>query len=269
MHTLLIIYVVFVGACLGSFANVLIARLPEGLSVVRPRSRCGNCHQPIAWYDNIPLVSFLMLSARCRHCGVKISIRYFIVEALMAVLAWALFLQFGLTWQWVFWLLLSTGLLAITFIDLQHWYIPDVIVMPLVALCAAMAWLPGGVGWKNALLGLIPAFCLWLIGFAFMQLTGREGLGLGDVKLLGLLGLALGLKSTLVVAFLAAVQGLMIGLLTLKRERQTTQDGWTPPERAIPFGPFLVLGAFEVVLLPEIFLHIPDAVLRWLVEAIS
>jgi len=269
MHTLLSVYVVFIGACLGSFANVMIARLPEGLSIICPRSRCGSCHKQIAWFDNIPLVSFLLLRARCRYCGAKINARYFVVEILMAALAWALFLQLGFTWQLLFWLLFGTGLLAITFIDLQHWYIPDIIVGPLAVLSILAAFLPGGLGWQKALLGLIPAFCLWFIGFAFVRLTGREGLGFGDVKLLGLLGLVLGIKSTLVVAFLAAVQGLVVGLLTMKRERQTTQDGWTPPERAIPFGPFLVLGTFEVVLLPDIFLHIPDAVLHWLVEAIS
>ncbi|HET6343729.1 MAG TPA: prepilin peptidase, partial [Myxococcota bacterium] len=130
LEPLLFFYTIALGACIGSFLNVVIARLPEGLSVVKPRSRCPKCGKEIAWYDNIPLVSYAMLRGRCRGCGVTIPLRYPLVEALTAGVFGAFYVRFGPSWDLAVWLPLSAALLAITFLDIDHWWVPDVITYP-------------------------------------------------------------------------------------------------------------------------------------------
>ena len=268
LDTLALIYVTLMGAVVGSFCNVVIARLPQGQSVVSPRSRCPQCARGIAWYDNIPILSFLLLRASCRHCAQPIPWRYPAVELAMGALAAALWLRWGLSWHLAFWFPMTAALLCITYIDLDHWWIPDRITYPAIAAATIYALVLGG-GAVDALWGLCPAAGVWLIGFLFARITGREGMGLGDIKLLVLLGLSLGLMDTITALFLASVQGSVIGVALMfmgghrglaersedAGEGQPTlfDDGWTPPPRAIPFGPFLVLGAYEVLLLPSLF----------------
>ena len=260
---LVLVYALVLGAIVGSFLNVVIARLPAGESVVRPRSRCPGCKSPIAWYDNIPIVSWLVLRGRCRHCKTRISPRYLVVEVLMAALAAGFTLRLGLSWQLALWLPLAAALLAIVFLDVDHFWVPDVITFPAMAWALGCAFLPGGIGVASALLGLAPALGLWAFAAAFERLTGREGMGLGDIKLLAVLGLALGPVLALIVLMLAAVQGSVVGILVLvtgghrRAEPQKTEDEWVPHPRAIPFGPFLALAAYEVVLVPEIFVELP------------
>ncbi len=257
-------YITFVGACLGSFVNVVIARLPAEESIVRPRSRCPGCKHPIAWYDNVPLVSWLVLRGRCRRCGMRIPVRYFVVELLMALLAGGLWLRFGWTFELLVWLPLTAALLAIVFLDIDHYWVPDVITLPGIAIVLAAAFLPDGMTPLGALIGIVPALCLWAFAWVFHKLTKREGMGLGDVKLLALIGVALGAVPALFVLFLGAAQGSVIGLLLMatgghraKDPDVVHDDGWRPHARAIPFGPFLVLACLEVVLLPDIFGDLP------------
>ncbi len=270
-------YIVLLGAAVGSFVNVIIARLPTGTSIVRPRSRCPKCQTPIAWYDNIPLASYVILRGRCRHCGVRIALRYFLVELLMAALAAALFLRFGPSWQLVVWLPTTAALLAIVFLDIDHFWVPDVITYPTMAFAAVGSFLPGGVDAQGALWGVVPALLLWTFAWLWKRLTGREGMGLGDVKLLALIGLLVGILPALSVLFLAAVQGSVIGLFVVvlgghkpqtnpsegvappdDEDSKEDEDDWRPHPRAIPFGPFLVLACFEVVLLPHLFGELPQ-----------
>lgn len=218
LSLLLLLYVMFVGACLGSFVNVVVSRLPQGLSIVRPSSRCPSCATPIRWYDNIPILSYLLLRGHCRTCKVTISPRYVIIEGVMMVLAAALALRFGWSVELLRWMVLTPALLAIVFIDIDHWYIPDVITLP------AFVWIIATALWPfhlDALVfvlwGLLPAALLWLVAMGFAWLTGREGLGLGDVKLLAVLGAAIGLPGGLVVLFLSSVQGAVIGTLVVWR----------------------------------------------------
>jgi len=286
-------YIAFVGACVGSFLNVVVARLPAGLSVVRPRSRCPGCESTIAWYDNLPIVSWVWLRARCRSCGTAIAFRYPLVELLTAAIWVAVWSRFGWTWELALWWPLASALLAITFLDIDHWWVPDVITFPAMALALGASVLPDRLGWAAALVGLLPAGLLWLVGWGFERLTGREGMGLGDIKLLAVIGLALGAMDALTVLVVASVQGALVGALVLltgghrgvddpppengdERESDavvngipvsagmTVEDGesehvdeeeddWVPPKGAFPFGPFLVLGTFEVALLPGVF----------------
>lgn len=296
---LILAWVTIVGACIGSFLNVVIARLPAEESIVHPRSRCPRCKAPIAWYDNLPLLSFLILRGHCRACGTTIAPRYPLVELLMALLSAALWVRFGLSWQLLIWWPLVAALLAITFLDIDHWWVPDVITFPAMLWAMGGAFLPGGLTPVHALVGLIPAGLLWLGGFLFERFTGREGMGLGDVKLMAVIGLGLGVMDALSVLLLASVQGAVIGIVVTIRgghkgvetetedepegtdpadgdarrvdgkeidnDNETGADGtpgasgddddddWVPPPGAFPFGPFLVLGTLEILLLPGHF----------------
>lgn len=311
LNSLLLAYFSVMGATVGSFLNVVIYRLPEGLSVVRPRSRCPGCAKTIAWYDNVPILSYILLRGRCRRCKMRIAPRYVLVEFVMGALSAALWVRLGLSWEFAIWWPLCAALLAITFLDIDHWWVPDAITLPAMGLVLLASFLPGGVKPVESLLGLAPALGVWGIAWAFFRITGREGLGLGDVKLLALLGLALGPIQCLSVLFLAALQGSVIGIIVVLAgghravndprapeadhkegddndsqhgpeavadgdDQDSENDGdsegaddgeeeeWVPHPRAIPFGPFLVLGALEVVLLPEVFGEWPGRLAGWL-----
>lgn len=286
LDRILFVYTILLGLTVGSFLNVVIARLPEGLSVVRPRSRCPRCLTPIGWYENIPVVSWALQRGRCRHCGVPISPRYVMVELLMAFIAAALYVELG-GWGYglAVWFPLSAILLAIVFIDLDYWLIPDRLVIPGTLIALLGAFLPGGMGAFGVLLGLLPATLIFAVAYTFEKITGREGLGLGDVKLLVLLGVAMGLMPTLSLLFLASIQGTVAGIITASfgghRDAYATMPPhvldvvdddpelhWEPPPRAIPFGPFLALSAFEIVLLPDVFAEIPSRLVFMLAESL-
>lgn len=264
---LLLTYVLFIGACTGSFLNVVIARLPRGMSVVHPRSRCPLCKHQLRWFENIPILSFLALRAKCASCSAPIAWRYPLVEFLMMALSAALWFRFGLSLEFMVWWPLSAALLAIVFLDIDHWWIPDVITWPAIVLVAGSAFLPGGLTPLHAAMGVLPALLIFAIGSIFKWGLKKDGLGFGDVKLLLLLGIALGPMSGLHALFLAALQGAVIGGLVAYgggHESRASQaddlvfdDDWVPPPRAIPFGPFLVLGALQVVLLPDLFEALP------------
>lgn len=259
-------YITCLGACVGSFVNVVVARLPNRLSVVRPRSRCPQCLASLAWYDNIPIISWCMLLGRCRNCQKPIPMRYVLVEVLCAGLFAALYAHLGNTWPLLTWLPLSAALLAIVFLDIDHWWVPDVITYPGMLWALVTQLLPGERGIVWALWGLLPALLLYGVGFVFEKVTGKEGMGLGDIKLLAMLGLALGPSDSFTVLMLAALQGALMGTLIIatgghkdaSHGAQTVpaalaEDDWTPHPHAVPFGPFLALACFEVVLLPDIF----------------
>jgi len=249
--------VLLFGLIVGSFLNVCIARLPEGISIVTPRSRCPRCKAQIAWFDNIPLISYLLLRAKCRHCGLPISIRYPLVELLNGLLyLWSVH-EFGLGGETLLAMTLCSSCIVITFVDLDHMIIPDVITLPGMVIGLAVApffmtalmdplpfgfstVLPDGPylrGFWNALLGLVAGGApLFLIGWAWEKLRKIEAMGGGDVKLMGMIGSFLGWKSALLTIMLGAMSGAIVGgtMVALKRHK---------PENVIPFGPFLAGGA--------------------------
>ncbi|MBN1962880.1 MAG: prepilin peptidase [Deltaproteobacteria bacterium] len=250
----------------GSFLNVVIARLPAGESIVSPRSHCPKCRSQIAWYDNIPVLSWLILRGRCRSCKATISPRYPLIELLACALMTALFLRLGVTWQFAFWAPLSMVFLAIVFLDIDHYWIPDLLSIPAMIWALLGAFLPDRIGIIAALIGLLPALALFLIAKIFSAMMHREGMGLGDVKLLAVIGLALGVFPTILVVLFASLQGTIIGLIIIAlgghKPKEPAADGWTPHARAIPFGPFLILAALEILLLPEYFLQLPIKLLK-------
>jgi leader peptidase (prepilin peptidase)/N-methyltransferase len=219
------------GFAVGSFLNVLIARLPEGRSIVRPGSACPRCGAPIAWFDNIPVMSWLLLGARCRQCREPISWRYPAVEALTAMLFALAFLRRGWGPDLPVVLALIAALIAITGIDLDHQIIPDVITLPGIATGFLLALLPGGLSWLDSLIGMLAGGGI----FFLIILASRGGMGGGDMKLGAMLGAFLGWKLALVGFMIAALAGGVFAILLLALGRKGRKD-------AVPFGPFLALG---------------------------
>jgi leader peptidase (prepilin peptidase)/N-methyltransferase len=225
------------GLILGSFLNVCIRRVPAGESIVRPGSHCPQCGAPIAVYDNVPLVSYLALGGRCRGCKREIPLRYPLVELLTGVAMVALVQYFGVTPALPVQALFLAALIVITFIDIDHQIIPDVISLPGIVVglvCAAVGLgpsLPASIG--GFLLG---GGFLWAVAAGYELLTGREGMGGGDIKLLAMIGTFLGWNGVLTTLLIASFSGAVAGgmLMLLRRA-----DSRSP----IPFGPFLAVGA--------------------------
>lgn len=253
------VWVFAFGAIIGSFLNVVIGRVPKGESIVRPASRCPNCKSEIRWYDNIPIVSWLVLRARCRHCGQPISARYPMVEALMGLLAVAIAARFGPTAAALGAFAFTATLVALAFIDLDTWLLPHQITWPLLAVgLVSFLWNPA-LGFVESVAGAAAGFAVFAaIAFGGEKLLKRETMGWGDVWLLACIGAWLGLRALLPVVMLASIQGAVVGgvLLAVGRDpakRKTepvvehgpSDDDWVPPPHAVPFGPFLALAALE------------------------
>ena len=230
------------GAVVGSFLNVCIYRIPAGKSIVSPPSSCPCCGQQIRWYQNIPIISYLILGGRCASCRQPISMRYPMVEVLIGVLFVLVFYYFGLNIETpVYWLFLA-ALIVIFFIDLDHRIIPDVISLPGIVVGFLCSFLLPGISWIESLLGaFIGGGVLLLIAWSYELLTKREGMGGGDIKLLAMLGAFLGWKAVLPVVFLASLIGTLVGVPLLFLQKSDAR-------LAIPFGPFLASAAFIYLL---------------------
>ena len=281
------------GALWGSFANVVIYRLPLGLSLVKPRSRCPVCETPIAWYDNVPILSYLLLRGRCRHCEAPFKLRYLLVELLGGLLSFATFMLFVITpllegggieglIQWQIWFFFCLSLVVITFTDLDVWIIPNEVVLGMAAIGAVLA-----VGWPE-LLGVetIPALASGVGALAliaglrwfYLKFRGIEAIGLGDGKLLLMIGVFGGPGAVAWTLGAGALQGLLVSLPMLALGRniantELTEVHGDDPElgeedpdagamgKRVPFGPFLALAGLEWVLLRDPI----EGVFRWLV----
>ena len=221
------------GTAVGSFLNVCIHRLPLNKSIVFPGSHCPSCKTPIKPHDNIPILSYLILGGKCRKCAATISIRYPIVEFMGGLFALAVFYKYGMTISGFVHYIYIASLIVITFIDLDHRIIPDVISLPgIVLFILAQFILPGG-SVKYGLIGLLTGGgILYSVAFIYQLLTGREGMGGGDIKLLAMIGALTGWIGVVFTLFMASALGAVIGitLMLLKGENM---------KLAIPFGPFL------------------------------
>jgi leader peptidase (prepilin peptidase)/N-methyltransferase len=227
------------GAAVGSFLNVVIWRLPRGESLVRPGSHCPGCGAPIRGYDNIPILSWLVLRGRCRSCRGRISVRYPLIELLTALLCLGLFYRFGPSWSFLAYFVFAAGLLAASAIDLEHRIIPDELSLGGIGLGLAVSWLPRAtVRPLDSLLAAgIGFLALFLVIAGYWLATRREGMGLGDAKLLAAIGAFLGWRAIPFVLFAGSLCGVIGGLAMI---------GWHRQGRfyKIPFGPFLSLGAW-------------------------
>jgi leader peptidase (prepilin peptidase) / N-methyltransferase len=246
LEVLLVVYAALLGAVVGSFLNVCIYRLPEGLSVVRPRSRCPECSTPIGWRDNLPVVSWMLLRGRCRNCGIGISAQYPLVEITTAVLWVAAFLRFGLSWPALSMALFFTLLLGIALTDARTYTIPDEFTLGGLALGLLLSMFPGTPGFLTAAGGAALGFVLlYLVAVLGEWAFKKPAMGGGDIKMMAMVGAFLGPVGALLTIFLGALAGTLIfGPISARTGR------------LVPFGIFLAVGAALT--------HAwGDALLRW------
>jgi len=234
---LLLLISFIVGSIVGSFLNVCIARIPAGDSIVFPGSHCPVCGTPLIWYENIPIVSYCLLRGTCRSCHVRISPVYPVVEIITAAASLTLFMKFGPTLRFAVTFLFTAALIVITFIDLKHQIIPDVITLPGIPLFLASGVFIMELSFRDALIGcIVGGGSLFFVGFVYKLIKKQEGMGGGDVKLLAMIGGFLGWQSLLFVILISSLFGAVVGVAVMVYQRGSMQT-------AIPFGPFLSLAA--------------------------
>ena len=225
------------GICIGSFLNVCIYRLPEGKSIAHPPSSCPGCGTTIRFYDNIPLMSWLLLRGRCRHCHTPIAFRYVLVELLGGFMAVCVYFKFGPSTEGLVYYAFIAALLTITFIDLDHQIIHDVISLPGIPLGFAASFFIPPITWMDSLIGLlVGGGSLYAVAWGYALITGKEGMGGGDIKLLAMIGAFIGWKGVLVTIFMGSAIGTLAGLTAMLAEKKDMK-------MRIPFGPFLAMGA--------------------------
>jgi len=232
-----LVCVFILGLCFGSFSNVIIHRLPLDESIVTPRSRCPHCKAFIRWYENIPVFSWLLLKGCCSHCKKGIGLRYPFVELLMASLFMTVYSYFGLSWTCLEFLILSFGLVTITFIDLDHRIIPDVFSLTGIVLGLLGAALNPEREFLDALYGvLMGGGFFWAVAYVYLVIRKEEGLGGGDIKLLAWLGAYMGWKSIPFIILGSSLLGTAFGLAMIFKGGNL--------KSSLPFGPFIVIAAY-------------------------
>lgn len=241
MTLLILIY----GLLIGSFLNVCIYRIPKDESIAFPASHCPKCNTRLKWYDNIPVLSYLTLGGKCRYCKDTISSQYPIVETLNTIIYLILFYFFHLSLDFIFYALISSTLIVITFIDLKEMIIPDVLVLVVLGLSIihkSLNYFIYNIPFNivNSLLGTLIAGGIFLL----IIVLSKGGMGGGDVTLIGALGFILGVKYILLTIFISFMLGAIISLGLLATKIKTKKD-------PIPFGPFIILAFFIVLLYGE------------------
>lgn len=235
--------IVFIfGTIIGSFLNVCIYRIPLEKSIVSPRSFCPFCEKPLRWFDNVPLVSFLLLRGKCRDCGKPISIRYFVVELITALSGVGLLFYFSLGLPFFVWWFFACILIVIAFIDLEHQEIPDEITLPgifaglmLSAFSQAGEVAFSGIALRDAFFGVVAGGAsMYIMGFLGEKAFHKEALGGGDIKLMAMIGAFIGWKLVLLTFFIAPILGSGVGVIALLKGKK----------EVIPYAPYLALGAF-------------------------
>jgi len=255
---MLLLFAFILGALVGSFLNVCILRIPKGGSIVSPPSHCPSCKTAISFYDNIPLISYLVLRGHCRECGTRISPRYFLVELLTAALALALFDRFGLGFGFLVSFVFICALIVISFIDLDVRIVPDVISLPGILLGLSLSVIgyfiisgestvvPSPV---SSLLGILAGGGFLLAtAWIYEKITGVEGMGGGDIKLLAMIGAFLGWPSIPLTLFFASLVDYVVGIACML----ATGAG---RRLALPFAPFLCSGALVYLFFGDALIH--------------
>lgn len=231
------VYFFIIGACIGSFLNVCIYRIPANKSIVRPGSFCPNCKTSLPFYCNVPILSYLFLKGRCKFCNIPISIRYPSIELLTGIFGFLLFHKFGLTPALFYWLVFTSVLITISFIDIDHQIIPDVISLPGILIFSCAFYFLPEMTIKDSITGiLVGGGGLYAVALLYYLLKKQEGMGGGDIKLLAMIGAASGLKGVLFTVFAGSLFGTVSGILILACTKGAK------PKLKIPFGPFLSAG---------------------------
>ena len=265
LHTFCSVVAFIVGGMIGSFLNVCVYRLPRNQSIVRPRSRCPKCGNSIAWYDNIPMLSWVILGAKCRHCGEPISWMYPLVEGVTGLLFLFVFWRFGFTLAAPIYMVFAAALVLVTFVDLTDWTIPNEVTFPGIPLGIGLAVLKmyypesgllvGDV--FDALLGvLVGGGSLYILDKVSVLFLGKRGMGFGDVKLLAMLGAFLGWKSVLLIIMISSCLGSIVGVTLILVDKRAAKkappvkDEETeerPSGHYLPFGPYLAAAGLVVL----------------------
>jgi leader peptidase (prepilin peptidase) / N-methyltransferase len=249
MNQATLILVGFLGLCVGSFLNVCIHRLPRRESLIHPPSHCPNCGRQLSWFDNIPIVSWIVLRGRCRGCRTPIAVRYPLVELITAILWVVIAASTPPGALLASRLVLVTALIVLFMIDLEHQILPNVITLPGIAVGFLFSLIapPGPV---SSFLGMVVgAGILYAIAAGYLLVRGEEGMGMGDVKMLAMLGAFLGWPAVLLTLVLSSFAGAVAGILLMVFSRGTMRY-------ALPFGTFLAMGAVIAMLSG-------DAILSW------
>jgi len=243
------VFIAVFGAAVGSFLNVCIWRLPEERSIITPRSFCPACGHPIRFYDNIPLLSYLLLRGQCRDCRARIPWRYPLVEVLAGALALFLFWKYGLSVKFLVAFLFVASLLVITFIDIDHQIIPDIITLPGIPIFFLAAVFVMKLPFYEALWGLLAGGGIfYLIATMYAFLRKQEGMGGGDIKLLAMLGAFLGWKSLIFIILISSLTAAIIGVTLMVLLGKDMKY-------AVPFGPFLSLAAIAYLFWGDLFMR--------------
>lgn len=237
----------WLGCCLGSFYNVVIYRLPLNQSLAYPGSRCPGCGNEIRWYDNIPVFSYLFLGGKCRNCKASISVRYPIVEILTGIIALMLYRRYGLHPQFGIEFVFFSLLLIIAFIDLDTQIIPNVLSLSGIVLGVVFSFFTPRLTWMDSLLGaFLGGGLLYLIAVGYEFIRKQEGMGGGDIKLLGMIGAFLGWPGVVFTVLASSVSGMIIALPFMLRKGEGLGV-------RIPYGPFLALGAVVYLFWGQLF----------------
>ncbi|MDA8532709.1 prepilin peptidase [Candidatus Pelagibacter bacterium] len=227
------------GACLGSFANVCIYRLPKNKQIVSGRSFCPKCKKKINWYDNLPLISFIILNSKCRNCKRVISSRYFIVELITGISFLLIYLNFKNPYTIIFLSILSLILIMIFFIDLENFIIPDSLNFTIIGLALLKNFLPNfGTSLiheinQSIIGGMVGYLSIWLIIYLYKTFKKIDGMGFGDAKLMAGIGLLFGWQSIPFILFVSSILGLIFVVPSLIKKQKTMRT-------EIPFGPFII-----------------------------
>ena len=249
MSTITLILIIIIGLALGSFLNVCIYRIPLKKSILFPSSFCPNCGTRIRAWDNIPLLSFILLKGKCRKCRSKISLQYPLVEFITPVLIVITYLRFGLGWEFASKVILSLSLIVVFFIDLRHRIIPDTITLSGVGIGLLFSFFVKSPSVLDSLIGILVGGVLFYLSAILGELLfKKESMGGGDIKLAMMLGAFLGWQKILLVFFISALLGTIVGTTAILFSKDVKET------RMIPFGPFLALGAILAVFLGDMLI---------------
>jgi leader peptidase (prepilin peptidase) / N-methyltransferase len=244
--------IIFVfGLIIGSFCNVVIYRLPQGRSIVSPGSRCRSCDTFIRPWDNIPLLSYVLLKGRCRFCKEPISLRYPAVESLNGALYAMLYLKFGLTMTFAVYAVLTSALVIVAFIDFDHKIIPNTMTLPGMAVGLGLSLGVSPITPPASLIGLISGGAI----FYLIALISGGGMGGGDIKLIAMIGAFLGLPGVLFTIFVSALSGSVVGVMLMLLGRKGRKD-------RVPFGPFLAFGAI-------LYMLVGNDLIQWYLDLVA
>jgi len=245
IEIILIVVLGLLGLIVGSFSNVCIYRIPRNESIIYPASHCPKCRSKIQPFDNIPLLSFILLKGRCRNCKSKISIQYPFVELLTGLIYLIIYMGYGLSIQTLIYIILSSALIIIAFIDLNEQIIPDVISLPGIVIGFILSFFVSYISFVDSVLGIfVGGLIILIIGLVGSVIFKKEAMGGGDVKLAAMIGAFLGWRYIIISLFLGFFLGALAGIFLIMTKIKSRED-------VVPFGPFIVLGSLITLLWGE------------------